>query len=128
MGLFTSNLLDMSDIALDMQEQNNLEASQNEPETLEQLRANLGNAYVESFTALDNYTERNSKESSEEYDAKHEILCAAERKLARRYYDMRKQANESVKFVKAIDPNDNQEDDRVPADPQEKDGNDASNY
>jgi DNA replication protein DnaD len=110
---------------LDQQDIKNQDAATKEPETLEQLRSNLGTAYVEMFTALDNLTERETEESNEEYDKKHSAMCAAENKLARRYHDMRKQARESIKFHEC---DDRQEDDKVPADPQEKDGNDASNY
>jgi hypothetical protein len=107
----------MSEAILDQQDIKNTEAAQTEPETLEQLRSNLGTAYVEMFTALDNLTECETKEGNDEYNEKHSAMCAAERKLARRYHDMRKQARESVKFVKAIDPNDYQEDDKEPRGP-----------
>lgn len=112
----------MSEAILDQQELKNMEAAQSEPETVEQLRSNLGTAYVEMFTALDNLTyagrENETKENDDIYTEKHTAMCAAERKLARRYHDMRKQSQESVKFVKYVDPNDKQEDDKVPADPQ----------
>jgi hypothetical protein len=127
LSVHTINLSHMSsELAIDQQDIKNLEAAQNEPETLEQLRSNLGTAYVEMFTALDNLTECETKEGNDEYNEKHSAMCAAERKLARRYHDMRKQARESVKFVKAIDPNDYQEDDKVPADPQEQMMEDAA--
>ncbi len=107
----------MSEAIMDLQEQKNQEIALTEPATLEQLKSELGNAYVAMFLALDNLATCDTKENNAEYENKSSAMFAAERKLSRFLYDQRKQSRESVKFEK--DPNDkdyNEPESRGPGD------------
>jgi hypothetical protein len=105
----------MSEAILEQQDIKNMEAAQTEPETIDQLKSNVSAAYIEMFLALDNLTNDGTKENDDIYNDKFSALSKAERKLSRFLFDQRKTVRESIKFR---DPNDYQEDDKVPADPQ----------
>jgi len=90
----------MSETILERQDIKNMEAAQNEPDTLEQLKKELGEAYVAAYIALDNYTLNPTRENDDKHDELFSALCTKERQLSRRLYDLRKNARESVKFEK----------------------------
>lgn len=104
----------MSEAILDQQDIKNMEAAQNEPETLEQLKSNVAIAYLAMFLALDNLTNDGTKENDDIYSAKFDALSKAERKLSRFLFDQRKTVRESIKFHECEDK---QEDDKEPRGP-----------
>lgn len=110
---------------MEQQEQKNMEAAQTMEEQFTKDANAAEDAHTEYFKLRDQegYDWNKEKELWAKYQSAHQI------KLAYLIGKMDGQtAVYDIQAKAARDPNDYEEDDKVPADPQEKDGNDASNY